>query len=119
MPTYVYTCRCGHKMEAFRKVEHRNRAMKCEECGQRANRSPQAELLRVAADSDNWPLTSVSLGVPTKYIDKAKRYYRALGVNVDFNPRGDMVFENRSHRNKVLRARGAVDYSGGYGDHTS
>ena len=33
MPVYDYQCVCGHRQEAFRKIDDRHKSPNCEQCG--------------------------------------------------------------------------------------
>jgi len=76
--------------------------------------------LRPISPSDgNYYQVSSSNGVPTHQVEKAKAVDRQLGVPITYLQNGPLsyaAFENRSQKNKWLRAHKRVDLDAGYSD---
>jgi len=62
-------------------------------------------------------LVSTAMAVLPKQIGRLRRYLQSQGIkNPEINASGKPVFRSRSERRAHARARGFVDYDGGYGD---
>ena len=59
---------------------------------------------------------SNALGVAPHEVERAKKRSVEAGVPTDFLPDGRAVIRDRSHRRKLARALGMVDYDAGYSD---
>lgn len=57
-----------------------------------------------------WPIFSDSMGVHPSQIDQAKATDKQLGVPADYKPDGRIVFNNREHQHRWLRAHGYVNF---------
>jgi hypothetical protein len=67
--------------------------------------------------SSCWPMTgSSALEVTPDRIPEAMKVDAEAGVPTDYNRDGQPIFRDRSHRREYLKAHGAHDRSGGYGD---
>jgi hypothetical protein len=62
-----------------------------------------------------WPILSDAAGCHPDQIEDYKKHLSDRGVPTDFTPDGRMVFRDRSHRRRVLKAIGYVDRSSYYG----
>jgi hypothetical protein len=62
-----------------------------------------------------WPIYSEAAGVHPDQINEAKDNLQKQGVPTDFTPDGRLIFRDRMHRRKVLKAMGLVDRSSYYG----
>ena len=56
------------------------------------------------------------MGVQPEQIEEATKDAQNRGVPTQFDSQGDAIFTDRSHRKKFLKAYGAHDHDGGYGD---
>ncbi len=66
--------------------------------------------------ADPWPLHSTSMGVLPNQVPQFKKWYAERGVQVEYDNRGRLKFENRQHRNRCMALRNMSDADAGYGD---
>lgn len=65
-----------------------------------------------------WPMISRALAVHSSQREEYTNFAAKHGVPTDFDKGGHPVFRDREHRKNYAKLVGAVDYEGGYGDHT-
>lgn len=105
MPTYDYRCgRCGKKFTLFAWVKDYERHVPCPDC---ANGMGNRVLGNVnfAGQEENWPIESLTLGVPEHEIKWRREHYRKMGCPTEFNKDGDAILTSPSHRMKLTMVR--------------
>lgn len=114
MPTYTYVCELGHLTDRVSSMDNARKWVKCSKCGKRARRD-FSQVIGIAPPS-NWPQHSAAMGVQPEQREEATKDATKRGVPTEFDSRGDAIFTGRDHRRKFLKAYGAHDHDGGYGD---
>ena len=116
MPTYTFKCKSGHLTDRVHSMDNVQKTTRCsyDGCNKRARRD--FSTVTGFGPSSNWPQTSAAMGVHPDQIEEATKDSQKMGVPTEFNSQGDAVFTSRSHRRRFLRASGAHDHDGGYGD---
>jgi hypothetical protein len=121
MPVYCYRRRDNGEiveltmtvaqMEVAEGADH---AVECED-GVIADRDITAEHIKTQ-EASCWPQYSDAIGV---HPDQRQAAYEASvreGVPTRYDREGRAILTSRSHRRKLLKAKGLVDHDGGYGD---
>lgn len=107
MPMYAYTCNaCGHQVDDFRTIDHRNFEHPCTACPEGVLKRDQARELQGTPQTD-WtePIYSEAAGVHPDQIAEA----RARFPHHEFTPDGRMIFRSRAHQKQCLRDIGMFD----------
>lgn len=63
-----------------------------------------------------WPMLDEAAGVPPSAIAENVAFMRASGVPTSFTPDGRVIWTDRNHRKRGLKALGMYDKNAGYGD---
>lgn len=63
-----------------------------------------------------WPRVSQAAGVHPSQRHEAAAHAASMGVPTEINTDGDVVFRDRKHQTKFLKAHGMRDNDGGYSD---
>ena len=66
--------------------------------------------------ASGWPLVSRAAAVHPDEIPEAVERDRKAGVPTEYDARGNVIFRDRGHRKRYLRAHGMRDNDAGYGD---
>ncbi len=120
MPTYVFTCQCGHSFEKVESMSKHKAVSRCPECACRARQDIMAEHKATGAGAGGcgkgrgvaqWPIHSVAAGVLATQVPEAMR---VLGSKHEFTKDGDAIFRDPEHRRQCLKERGMVDKQSWY-----
>lgn len=116
MTTYCYTDKGGSTVEIVRSM---GSAPKTIRRGGKLYRRDHAAEQTGRSCGNLWRVgrPSRAMAVLPKQIPRLRSYLRSKGIkNPKINARGQPEFNTRSERREHARARGFVDYDGGYGD---
>ncbi len=61
-----------------------------------------------------WPMVSEAMGTHPDNVKTSIDHFQKMGVRVEYDKSGAMVFDNAAHRRKVLRAANYTDKQGYY-----
>lgn len=116
MTTYCYTDKEGFTVEVFRPMGTAPATIR------RKGRVYRRDIAAEQTGKRNgnvWRngVTSRAMAVLPKQIPELRSYLQSKGIkNPKINARGQPEFDSRTERREHARARGFVDYDGGYSD---
>lgn len=120
MPTYEFKTEDGEIVELFMPFAEHDRRVKDGEItlddGRKAKSyfNPHAGISTVPA---NYPMVSSAAGVHPSQVKEHMEYLRKAGCGqVNHTKGGDIIFESKGQRRKVLKALGMFDRNAGYSD---
>lgn len=120
MPIYEFKTDDGDVVEVFMSYAEHDKRVKNEvitlDDGRNAKTfwNPHSNISTVPA---NYPMVSTAAGVHPGQIQEHMEYLRSKGCGqVDHTKDGDMIFQDKAQRKRVLETLGLYDRNGGYSD---
>lgn len=120
MPTYEFVKPDGEVVEVFMSFAEHDRRVKNDviklDDGTKA-RKVWAGKTAISTVPSNYPMVCTSAGVHPGQVKEHMEHLRKMGCGqVNHTKDGDIVFESKGQRKKVLEALGMFDRNGGFSD---
>lgn len=119
MPRYEFIAGDGEIVELFMSFAEHQRRVKDDKIriGSRTFRTHWAGKTSISTVPANYPMVCTAAGVHPDQIKEHMEHLRQKGCGqVNHTKHGDLVFESKGQRKKVLEALGMFDRNGGYSD---
>ncbi len=120
MPTYEFKTDDGEIVELFMPFAEHDRRVKDDTIildDGRTARTFWNSRSAISTVPSNYPMVSTAAGVHPGQIKEHMEHLRAKGCGqVNHTKDGDIIFESKGQRKKVLEALGMYDRNGGYSD---